>query len=100
MVCDVPLLVESPKGRGGGYEAVIVVEAPGAAAGPAGDPRRAPPPTPRPDRGPGVGRGRRKIATHVVDNAGDLPALESQVDDIWADLERRHRDEQDRASAT
>jgi dephospho-CoA kinase len=43
---------------------------------------------------------RRELATYVVDNAGDRAALERQIDEVWADLERRHRDEQDRASAT
>ena len=32
---------------------------------------------------------RREVATCVVDNAGDLEALERQVDEIWPDLERR-----------
>ena len=31
---------------------------------------------------------RRAVATHVVDNAGDLAHLEAQVDELWADLER------------
>ena len=43
---------------------------------------------------------RRKIATHVVDNAGDRADLDRQIDEVWADLQRRHREEQDRASAT
>jgi len=30
---------------------------------------------------------RRKIATYVVDNSGDLAALDRQIDEIWADLE-------------
>ena len=34
---------------------------------------------------------RRAVATHLVDNAGDLESLERQVDSIWVDLERRHR---------
>src|SRR4029077_331757 len=32
---------------------------------------------------------RRKVATWVVDNAGDLAHLEHQITDIWAELERR-----------
>ena len=31
---------------------------------------------------------RRALATHVVDNSGDLAHLEAQVDELWADLER------------
>ena len=32
---------------------------------------------------------RRALATHLIDNRGDLPALERQVDEMWRDLERR-----------
>ena len=42
----------------------------------------------------------REIATHVVDNARDRADLERQIDGVWADLQRRHREEQDRAGAT
>jgi dephospho-CoA kinase len=35
---------------------------------------------------------RRKLATYVVDNSGDRAELERQVDEIWADLDRRHRE--------
>ena len=35
---------------------------------------------------------RREIATHLVDNSGDVDALERQIGDIWDDLERRHRE--------
>jgi dephospho-CoA kinase len=35
---------------------------------------------------------RRKVATWVVDNAGDLAGLERQIADIWTDLERRAAD--------
>jgi dephospho-CoA kinase len=31
---------------------------------------------------------RRVIATHVIENAGDLEALARQVDTVWADLQR------------
>ena len=95
VVLDVPLLVESPKARerAKDYHAVIVVEAP---------------PELRLDRleERGLDRTdarnrmaaqasdeeRREIATYVVDNAGDVAALERQIDEVWADLERRHRD--------
>src|SRR5262249_57163258 len=36
---------------------------------------------------------RRKLATYVVDNGGDRAALERRIDEIWSDLERRHRGE-------
>ena len=32
---------------------------------------------------------RRKVATWVVDNAGELGELEKQIADIWPELERR-----------
>lgn len=31
---------------------------------------------------------RRAIATHVIDNAGDVESLHTQIADVWADLER------------
>ena len=89
VVCDIPLLVESKAAGSRPYAAVIVVEAPREL---------------RLDRL--VGRGltrddaaarmaaqatdeqRREVATHLVDNAGDLDALERQVDHVWADLLR------------
>ncbi|HEX2737089.1 MAG TPA: hypothetical protein VHP57_03025 [Acidimicrobiia bacterium] len=37
---------------------------------------------------------RREVATYVIDNAGDPATLDAQVDEVWADLERR------RAAAT
>jgi dephospho-CoA kinase len=93
VVLDVPLLTESPQARARGYQTVIVVEAPrevrlarleargvdrtdaeARMAAQAGDDER------------------RKIATHVVDNSGGRAALERQIDEVWADLERRHRD--------
>jgi len=87
VVCDVPLLAESEQARGRGYPIVIVVEAPAPL---------------RLDRleGRGVDRAdaerrmaaqatdeeRRALATHVVDNSGDLAALEAQVAALWPDL--------------
>jgi dephospho-CoA kinase len=88
VVHDVPLLVESK--RGFDYGAVIVVEAPLEM---------------RLDRleGRGVSRAdarrrielqatdedRRKVATWVVDNSGDVGRLEKQISEIWSELERR-----------
>ena len=101
VVLDVPLPAESEQARKRPYQTVIVVEAPrdvrlerleargvdradaeARMAAQAGDEER------------------RKIATHVVDNARDRADLERQIDEVWADLQRRHREEQDRASAT
>lgn len=101
VVLDVPLLVESPQARERGYETVIVVEAP------------------RPVRlarleARGVDRAdaearmaaqagdheRRKIATYVLDNSGDHASLRRQVDEVWADLQRRHRGAQEHDSST
>ena len=88
VIHDVPLLVESK--RGFEYAAVIVVEAPletrldrlEERGVPRDDARR------RIDL-QATDEERRKVATWVVDNAGDLAALERQVADIWTDLERR-----------
>jgi dephospho-CoA kinase len=93
VVLDVPLLVESPQARERGYQTVIVVEAPR-------DVRLARLEARGVDRADAEARmaaqagddERRKIATYVVDNAGDHASLERQVDEVWADLQRRHRD--------
>jgi dephospho-CoA kinase len=88
VVHDVPLLVEST--RGFEYAAVIVVEAPLEtrldrleARGVSRDDAR------RRIGLQATDADRRKVATWVVDNAGDLAHLEHQITDIWADLERR-----------
>ena len=93
VVLDVPLLAESQQARERPYEAVIVVEAPR-------DVRLARLETrgvPRADAERRMAAqvsddDRRVMATYVIDNSGDLGALEHQVDDLWADLERRHRE--------
>jgi dephospho-CoA kinase len=92
VVLDVPLLVESPQARERGYQTVIVVEAPR-------DVRLARLEARGVDRADAEARmaaqvdeeERRKIATHVVDNSGDLAALERQINEVWADLKRRQR---------
>jgi dephospho-CoA kinase len=87
VVNDVPLLVEAGKVAERGYEYVIVVEAPRDL---------------RLDRLEGRGltredaearmaaqatdEQRREIATHVLDNGGDLAHLEAQVTALWSDL--------------
>ncbi|HUV11389.1 MAG TPA: dephospho-CoA kinase [Acidimicrobiia bacterium] len=88
VVCDVPLLAESEQARGRGYPIVVVVEAPAEL---------------RLARleGRGVSRedaerrmaaqasdeARRALATHVIDNSGDIAALEHQVEALWPELE-------------
>ncbi|MGZ8733754.1 MAG: dephospho-CoA kinase [Acidimicrobiia bacterium] len=91
VVLDVPLLVESGKANERGYHCVIVVEAPrdlrlerlerrgvervdaeARMAAQATDEQR------------------RKIATWVLHNDGDLADLERQVDTVWADLVARN----------
>ncbi len=86
VVHDVPLLVEST--RGYDYAGVIVVEAPletrlarlearGVARADAE--RRV--------ANQASDEERRAVATWVVDNAGDLAALEAQVDEVWAAIQ-------------
>jgi dephospho-CoA kinase len=90
VVHDVPLLVESK--RGFEYDAVIVVEAPlelrfdrlEERGVPRDDAQR------RSDL-QATDEQRRKVATWVVDNSGDLAHLEQQIDAIWSDLEDRAR---------
>ncbi len=91
VVHDIPLLAESGRAEERGYAAVVVVEAPVEL---------------RLDRlaARGVSRAdaearmahqtddetRRRIATHVITNDGDLRHLEAQVEALWAELlERR-----------
>jgi dephospho-CoA kinase len=91
VVHDVPLLVEA--NRAGDYAGVIVVDAPV-------DVRLAR----LVDRG--VAREdaerrmalqasdeeRRKVATWWIDNAGDVDALEKQIETVWTDLQKMSRD--------
>jgi dephospho-CoA kinase len=86
VVHDVPLLVESKRGLE--YAAVIVVEAPRElrlerleSRGVARDDAE------RRMAMQATDEERRAVATYVVDNSGDLAALEAQVDKIWADLQ-------------
>lgn len=91
VVLDVPLLVESPQARKRPYQTVIVVEAPR-------DVRLARLEARGVNRADAEARmaaqasddERRKVATYVVDNSGDRAALERQIDEVWADLQRRH----------
>ena len=87
VICDVPLLVESKAAAARPYVAVIVVEAPidvrlarlELRGVPRDDAERRMAAQATDDE-------RRAVATHLVDNAGDLEALAEQVDTIWDDL--------------
>ncbi len=88
VVHDVPLLVESK--RGFEYAAVIVVEAPIETRLDRLESRG----VPRDDARRRIelqasDEDRRKVATWVVDNAGDLAGLERQIAEIWTDLQAR-----------
>jgi dephospho-CoA kinase len=95
VVCDVPLLAESPQAQSRGYPVVVVVEAPLevrlerlAARG-----------VPRDDAERRIAaqasdEERRALATHVIDNGGDLGRLEQQVDELWVELLRIHSEQE------
>ncbi|MCU1426666.1 MAG: dephospho-CoA kinase [Actinomycetia bacterium] len=88
VVHDVPLLVEST--RGYEYGAVIVVEAPREVRLARLEQRG----VPRSDAearmaAQATDEERRAVATWVLDNGGDLAALEVQVDAFWPDLQRQ-----------
>jgi dephospho-CoA kinase len=87
VVCDVPLLVESKAAAARPYVAVIVVEAPVdvrlARLEVRGVPRDD---AERRMAAQATDDERRAVATHLVDNGGDLDALAAQIDTIWADL--------------
>jgi dephospho-CoA kinase len=93
VVLDVPLLVESPQARKRPYETVIVVEAPREIRLARLEARGV-------DRADAEARmaaqatddERREIATYVVDNSNDRAALARQIDEVWADLQRRQRE--------
>jgi len=93
VVCDVPLLAESVQAQARGYQLVIVVEAPEdvrlARLEARGVPRAD---AERRIAAQASDAQRRALATHVIDNGGDLAALEHQVDTVWADL-LRHRED-------
>ena len=93
VVCDVPLLAESQQAQARGYPVVVVVEAPLdlrlerlEARGVARDDAQ------RRIAAQATDQERRALATHVLDNSGDLADLERQVDDLWSDLQRRKED--------
>ena len=87
VVVDVPLLVEAARS---GYDLVVIVEATEAVrlarlAGRGMDPDDAR----RRMAAQASDEERRQVADVVVDNSGDLDALDAQIDALWAELERR-----------
>lgn len=91
VVLDVPLLVEAGQERA--YAAVVVVVAP--------EDTRVERVVRERAMDPGAVRARiaaqasdeerRAVATHVIDNSGDLAELARQVDEVWADLRAEAR---------
>ena len=87
VICDVPLLVESKAAAARPYMAVIVVEAPldlrldrlEIRGVPRDDAERRMAAQATDDE-------RREVATHLIDNGGELDSLARQVDEVWADL--------------
>ena len=95
VVLDVPLLAESEQARKRPYQTVIVVEAPRDVRLERLEARGVPRADAEARMAAQAGdEERRKLATHVVDNSGDRADLERQIDEVWADLQRRHREEQ------
>jgi dephospho-CoA kinase len=94
VICDVPLLVESKAAAARPYVAVVVVEAPLdvrlARLELRGVPRDD---AQRRMAAQASDEERRAVATHLVDNGGDLESLSRQVDEVWADLITREATE-------
>jgi dephospho-CoA kinase len=87
VICDVPLLVESKAAAARPYVAVVVVEAPLELRLERLELRG----VPRDDAerrmaAQASDEERREVATHLIDNGGDLESLTRQVDKVWADL--------------
>ena len=87
VICDVPLLVESKAAAARPYIAVLVVEAPldlrldrlEVRGVPRDDAQRR-------MAAQATDEERRAVATHLIDNGGDLDGLSGQVDVVWEDL--------------
>lgn len=87
VICDVPLLVESKAAAARPYIAVVVVEAPldlrldrlEVRGVPRDDAQRR-------MAAQATDEERRAVATHLIDNGGDLESLSRQVDAVWTDL--------------
>jgi dephospho-CoA kinase len=87
VVCDIPLLVESDSVASRGYAAVIVVQAPKAIRLERLERRGLDPESARARMATQAGdEARAAVATHLLDNGGDLDALREQVDDVWQEL--------------
>ncbi len=89
VVLDIPLLAEGGEEQARPYPVVVVVEAPRELRLDRLEERG----VPRADaearmEGQATDEQRRRIATHLVDNSGDLDALEARVEELWQDLER------------
>ncbi len=87
VICDVPLLVESKAAAARPYVAVVVVEAPLELRLERLELRG----VPRDDAerrmaAQASDEERREVATHLIDNGGDLESLTRQVDEVWSDL--------------
>jgi len=87
VICDVPLLVESKAAAARPYVAVVVVEAPLELRLERLELRG----VPRDDAqrrmaAQASDEERRAVATHLIDNGGDLESLARQVDGIWPEL--------------
>ena len=100
VICDVPLLVESKAAAARPYVAVVVVEAPLGLRLERLELRG----VPRDDAQRRMGaqatdEERREVATHVIDNGGDLDSLSRQVDEVWDDLLTREPPADSEASA-
>jgi dephospho-CoA kinase len=96
VVCDAPLLAEGGPGSEREFAAVIVVEAPRGvrldrleARGIARDDAE------RRMAAQASDDERREYATYVLDNSGDEASLVRQLDEVWADLERRRADQRE-----
>ena len=93
VVLDVPLLAESDQARKRPYQTVIVVEAPREIRLARLEARGVDRADAEARMGAQAGDDeRRKLATYVVDNGGDRAGLERRIDEIWSDLQRRHRE--------
>jgi dephospho-CoA kinase len=87
VICDVPLLVESKAAAARPYVAVVVVEAPLELRLERLEIRG----VPRDDAerrmaAQATDEERREVATHLIDNGGDLESLARRVDEVWDDL--------------
>ncbi len=92
VVYDVPLLSESSQHTPGRFDAVVVVEAPLELRLERLEQRG----MPRDDAWARIANQdsddvRRRIATHVVHNDGDLAALAARVDQLWSELQPGER---------